>query len=146
MDGDGSHEPNYINDMLKHIGEYDIVMGSKYVPGGFTEDYPSRVYVSKILNLVIGGFLGLKVNDIMSGFVMYRRSVFDGLRLKPRGYKLALEVLYKSSRKGPIRVKEIPVRFYKRKAGTSKVGFNRAGMREVFRIFVLMLSLRLGLD
>jgi dolichol-phosphate mannosyltransferase len=144
MDGDGSHEPSYINEMLKGIAENDIVIGSKYVPGGFTEDYQSRVYVSKILNLVIGSFLGLKVRDLMSGFVMYRRSVFDGLVLKPKGYKLALEILYKSSKKGPLKVKEIPVRFYKRKAGTSKVGFNRAGMSEVWRIFALTFSLRFG--
>ena len=146
MDGDGSHEPGYINDMLKEIAENDVVIGSKYVPGGFTEDYPSRVYVSKIMNLLIGSFLGLKVKDLMSGFVMYRRSVFDGLILRPKGYKLALEVLYKSSRKRPIKVKEIPVRFYKRKAGTSKVGFNRAGMGEVWRIFVLTFSLKFGLS
>ena len=146
MDGDGSHEPGYINEMLKHIRDYDIVIGSKYVPGGFTEDYPSRVFISKMFNLVIGAFLGLNVKDLMSGFVMYRRNVFDGLVLRPRGYKLALEIIYKSSKKRIIKIKEIPVRFYKRKAGTSKVGFNRAGMSEVWRIFALALSLKSGSD
>lgn len=145
MDGDGSHDPAYINDMLKNIEDYDVVIGSKYVPGGFTEDYGSRVMVSKIFNLVISTFLGLKVKDLMSGFVMYKRNVFDGLVLRPRGYKIAMEIIYKSSRKKDIKIKEVPIRFYKRKAGESKVGFNRAGLSEVWRIFFLTASLRLGL-
>lgn len=145
MDGDGSHDPNYINGMLENIKENDIVICSKYAPGGFTEDYQSRVFVSMIFNMLIAAFLGLKVKDVMSGFVMYKRSVFDGLVLRPRGYKLALEVLYKSSKRN-IKVKELPVHFYKRKAGASKVGFNRAGVSEVWRIFLLTLSLKLGLS
>jgi len=141
MDGDGSHDPKYVNEMLKYIKDYDIVLGSKYVPGGYTEDYRSRVFVSKVFNRVIAWVLGLKVRDLMSGFCMFRRSVFDGIRLQPRGYKIVLEIIYKSK----ARVKEVPIRFYKRKAGESKVGFGMSGWKEVWRIFIITMKLRFNL-
>ncbi len=140
MDGDGSHNPEYINQMLKHIPQYDIVIGSRYVKGGHTEDNPKRVFVSKILNSLIAHSLGLNVKDLMSGFAMIKKRIFKKIKLKPRGYKILLEIVYKSKTK----VKEIPITFYQRKAGKPKVGFNTAGIKEVIRIFIIVLSLKLS--
>ncbi len=140
MDGDGSHDPIYINDMFNQAKNYDIVVGSKYMPGGHTEDQGQRVIVSKIFNLLITGFLGLRVKDLMSGYALFNKKIFKGLVLKPKGYKLLMEIIYKSKRP----VKEIPVVFHKRKAGKSKVGYNFSGVKEAWRIFSLAWSLRFG--
>lgn len=144
MDGDGSHDPAYLNDMAKWIKSNDIVIGSKYVPGGSTEDYPGRILVSRTFNLFVSAFLGLKVRDCMSGFAMMRRGLVEGLVLRPRGFKIVLEITYKGVKRKGARVKEIPVMFRKRQAGKSKVGFNLAGFREAARIAVLALSLKFG--
>ncbi len=143
MDGDGSHDPSYINEMLKHAKDYDILIASKYASGGFTEDYPERVFVSKVFNAVIAWFLRLKVKDLMSGYAMIRKEIFDRITLKPRGYKILLEIVYKSKIGHDLHVKEIPYYFYQRKAGKSKVGFNTAGFLEVWRIFILVMSLKI---
>lgn len=144
MDGDGSHDPESINEMFGKINDYDIVIGSKYAPGGRTEDYGSRVFVSRVFNVAIAWFLGLKVKDLMSGYAMFRREIFDRIKLKPRGFKLLLEIVYKSKKAFNARTCEIPTHFQKRKAGKSKAGFNIAGFREVWRIFVLCVSLKFG--
>lgn len=144
MDGDGSHDPEYINDMFSRMSDSDIVIASKYVPGGKTEDYASRVFVSRVFNAVVASFLGLKVKDLMSGYAMFRKSIFDKITLRPKGYKLLLEIVYKSKKACNARVSEIPMHFLKRKAGKSKVGFNAAGFREVWRIFLICINLKFG--
>ncbi len=146
MDGDGSHDPEYINAMFEKMKDSDIVIASKYIPGGKTEDYASRIFVSKIFNAVIARFLGLKVKDIMSGYAMFRKEVFGKIVLKPKGYKLLMEIVYKSKKACNARVSEIPTHFIKRKAGKSKVGFNAAGFREVWRIFIICMNLKFGKD
>jgi dolichol-phosphate mannosyltransferase len=140
MDGDGSHDPKYINEMFKQSKNFDIVVGSKYMPGGRTEDQGRRVIVSKAFNFCITSFLGLKMKDVMSGYAMFNKKIFDRIVLRPKGFKLLMEIVYKS--KAP--VKEIPVIFYKRKAGKSKVGYNFSGVKEAWRIFSLAWSLRFG--
>ncbi len=128
--------------MLRFIKDYDIVIGSRYVPGGKTEDYASRILVSKLLNLFAAKFLNLDVKDIMSGFAMFRREVFEKINLKPKGYKLVLEIVYKSKKAFDAKVKEVPIRFIKRKTGKSKVGFNFAGLREIWRIIMICIELK----
>lgn len=144
MDGDGSHDPEYINEMLEKIKDSDIVIASKYVPGGKTDDYKSRIFVSKVFNAAIAWFLGIKVKDLMSGYAMFRKDIFDKIVLKPKGYKLLLEIVYKSKKACNARISEIPMHFLKRKAGKSKVGFNAAGFREVWRIFLICMNLKFG--
>ena len=146
MDGDGSHDPEYINNMLARMNDSDIVIASKYVPGGKTEDYASRVLVSRVFNAVIAWFLGLKVRDLMSGYAMFRKDIFEKIVLKPKGYKLLLEIVYKSKKVCNARVSEIPMHFLKRKAGKSKVGFGISGFREVWRIFLICMNLKFGKD
>lgn len=144
MDGDGSHDPEYINNMLERMNNSDVVIASKYVPGGKTDDYASRIFVSKVFNAVIARFLGLKVKDLMSGYAMFRRDIFDKIKLRPKGYKLLMEIVYKSKKACDARVSEVPMHFLKRKAGKSKVGFNAAGFREVWRIFLICMNLKFG--
>ncbi len=140
MDGDGSHDPKDIPKLLKKIPEYDIVIGSKLVSGGKTEYSLPRQIVTLFFNSFSRMFLGIRVRDIMSGFAAIKRSTIEGIRLKPRGYKIVLEIVYKSRGK----TCEVPIVFRKRMWGESKVGFNIDGLREVGRIFGLLWDLRFG--
>jgi dolichol-phosphate mannosyltransferase len=76
----------------------------------------------------------------MTGFMVVKRSVIKRIKLKPKGYKIVLEVIYKSKAS----VAEVPIIFHKRKAGKSNVGFNTKGIKEAFRIFSLIIELRRG--
>ncbi|MEM5814745.1 MAG: glycosyltransferase, partial [Candidatus Aenigmatarchaeota archaeon] len=91
MDGDGSHDPAYIDKMFLEMKNNDIVIGSRYVDGGSSSDMLSRVIVSKLLTAAVSIVLGLGIKDPMSGFAMYRRSVLGKIRLNPKGYKLLME-------------------------------------------------------
>jgi dolichol-phosphate mannosyltransferase len=138
MDGDGSHNPKYILDMLKKIGEYDIIIGSKFVPGGGSEDPLSRVLVSEVFRFIPRIMLGVKVKDPMSGFAAIKRSVFNKIHLEPKGYKIIIEIVYKSKAK----VYEIPIIFRRRYLGETKVGYNLRGIKEVITISRLLWRLR----
>ncbi|HDP96377.1 MAG TPA: glycosyltransferase family 2 protein [Euryarchaeota archaeon] len=120
MDADLSHPPEKIPAMVSRItgGEADMVVGSRYAPGGSVENWPIyRRIVSKGATLLARGLT--KVKDPMSGFFALRRSAIDGVTLDPIGYKIALEIMAR----GKIsRVVEEPIRFADRKAGKSKLG------------------------
>ena len=144
MDGDGSHDPVYIDKMLSLIKSYDIVIGSRYVEGGSSNDSLPRAVVSRALTAFVSLFLGLRIKDPLSGFAMYRRSVFDSTVLSPKGYKLLMEICYKCGKRERAKITEVPIRFHQRKTGFSKVGFNLSGLKEAARIFLLALLLRFG--
>lgn len=140
MDGDGSHDPKYINDMLKFVLQYDIVIGSRYVKGGSSDDSFTRILISKVLNKTTAAFLGLEIKDIMSGYALAKAKLLRNPKLKPKGYKILLELVGRSKAK----TKEIPIVFYKRKAGSSKVGFNFSGLKEMLRILSIAVKLKIG--
>jgi dolichol-phosphate mannosyltransferase len=76
----------------------------------------------------------------MTGFMAAKKSVFDGLVLQPRGFKIVIEIVYKSRAK----TAEVPILFRERNGGSSKAGFNANGLREVFQIIRLLFELKLG--
>ena len=120
MDADLSHPPEKIPEMVAKItsGEAQIVIGSRYIPGGGVENWPvRRRFVSKIATLLARGLT--KVKDPMSGFLAFQRSVVDGAPLNPVGYKVGLEILVKGNYS---KVAEVPIHFANRKAGKSKLG------------------------
>lgn len=120
MDADLSHPPEKIPDMVGKIasGEAQLVIGSRYVPGGSVENWPlTRRLVSKSATLLARGLT--KVRDPMSGFLAFRRDVVEGVSLNPVGYKIGLEILVKGRYS---KVAEVPIHFANRKAGKSKLG------------------------
>jgi dolichol-phosphate mannosyltransferase len=143
LDCDGSHDVNDLKRLLTKMPEYDIAIGSKLVKGGKTEDELSRRIVTRCFNLLARLILGIKVNDSMTGFMVVKKSVLEKIKLKPKGFKIVLEVLYKSKSINA-KVAEVPITFHKRKSGESKVGFNIKGLKEAFRILKLMIELRKG--
>ena len=124
MDADFQHDETLLPRMLSELqsGAYDLVVGSRHVPGGSLGAFSATRrrmsdLATRLSRLVIGGSLA----DPMSGFFMIRReafldSVYD---LSQQGYKILLDIMASAPR--PLRVKELPYRFRERRAGESKV-------------------------
>jgi len=140
MDGDGSHRPEDLNNLLKRIEEYEIVLGSKLIDGGRSSDTPGRRVVTIAFSLLARLILSVDIKDPMTGFMLVRKDVFNRIKLKPRGFKVVIEVVYKSN----ANVVEVPILFRERKIGSSKAGFNMRGINETLRIIILLFELRWG--
>jgi dolichol-phosphate mannosyltransferase len=120
MDADLSHPPEVIPEMLRHIekGEAELVVGSRHVKGGGIENWTfKRKVVSKCASLIARPVT--KVKDPMSGFFMFRKDVIEGVDLKPKGYKIGLEIIVKGNYNHLI---EVPYVFKNRAYGESKLG------------------------
>jgi dolichol-phosphate mannosyltransferase len=134
LDADGSHPAECLNAMVSKIGEYDIVIGSRYVKGGSTEDKWGRRIISDVYRYVAHFMFDLTVKDVMSGYIVVKREVLDSVKLKPVGFKWGLELLIKT--KGKVHVLEYPIHFSKRKGGSSK-----ADWKQGLQTFGFMLKL-----
>lgn len=141
MDADFSHSPTDIRRLLNHVENYDIVIGSRYVKGGFNDDNFSNVTISKTCCFMASKLLGIKVKDCLSGFAAINRKVYESLDLNPIGFKLNMEILYKSKKKG-FRATEVPIRFVPRRIGKSKRGF--ASIKEIMRGVRYIVRLKLN--
>jgi glycosyltransferase involved in cell wall biosynthesis len=125
MDADFSHHPRYIPAMVsKGQDGFDLVIGSRYVPGGSTPDFPlSRRALSFGANTFARTMLGLKAHDTTAGFRCYRREVLEALPLDTifsSGYSFLIEMLFLVQRAG-FRVGEVPITFEDRRRGKSKI-------------------------
>jgi len=140
IDGDLQHDPLDIPLFLdaQAKGSYDLVVGYKAV----NEESFSRRMVSKAMNFIAERRLHLHIKDYMSGFFLVKRDVLKKIKLNPKGYKILMEIAYKS--RSFAEVGEVPITFHRRKAGESKVGFNMRGIKEVKRIWDLMTELKRG--
>ena len=147
MDADMCMPPSMLPAMIERLSEYDVVVGSRYAPGGRDERHWLRVVASRLINGLASAVLGHGIRDYDSGFVVLRRSVFDKVSLIPTGYgAYFMEFLYSCRRKG-LTVKEVPYVFRDRQRGISKsapslLRFFRTGMQYVTRIFVARLRSR----
>ncbi len=126
MDCDFSHSPRYVPQFLKHIQNYDVVVGSRYVQGGKTDErwrwgrwllswWANSVYTRLIL--------GCDVQDVTAGFKCWRAETLRGIdlsRIRSQGYVFQVEMAYVTERLG-YRVLEIPIYFEDRRVGQSKM-------------------------
>jgi dolichol-phosphate mannosyltransferase len=124
MDADLSHDPAYLPAFLEAIADCDVVVGSRFVPGGRDSDRgPVRKAVSVASNLVFRLILGLELRDIGSGFKLYRREVLEALPwddFYSCGIAISMEEIFRIVKQG-YRVKEVPIVFVDRHAGQSKL-------------------------
>ena len=125
MDADFSHNPRYIPSMVDKIGQgHDLVIGSRYVPGGGTAGCTfDRKLLSWGANAFARTMLGLRAHDTTAGFRCYRREVLEEVgmdEIKASGYSFLIEMLYRIHRHGR-QVGEIPIIFENRRLGTSKI-------------------------
>src|SRR5690349_9930784 len=101
MDADMSMPPRLLPEMIDKLKEYDIVIGSRYVPGAKDDRAALRVSASWLINRLAGLVLGRDIKDYDSGFVVLRRSVFDKVSIIPTGYgAYFMEFLYACRKKG----------------------------------------------
>ena len=119
MDADLSHPPEVAPTLADAIANgADLAVGSRYVKGGGVMDWPlKRRAVSRVACLM--GNVLVPVRDATSGFFALRRSVIDGVRLNPIGFKIGFEVIARGRYK---RVVEVPYTFRDRELGASKFG------------------------
>lgn len=123
MDSDGSHDPKYIPDIYHKFVEEnnDVVIGSRYVKGGKTNDELSSQIMSKVLNAVFRISLGIKANDISTDYRMYKTAYLKQVKLTCNNYDVLQEVLLKMKIKKPsLMIGEVPISFKKRIMGESK--------------------------
>ena len=131
MDCDFSHKPSYLPDLLAGMADHDMMIGSRYVPGGGIANWPPhRRFLSAFANLYTRLLLRLPVKDCTAGFRCYSREVLetiDTAAIRSSGYSFLEEMVFRVHRAG-FRIGETPILFEDRVAGASKI--NRA---EIFR-------------
>jgi dolichol-phosphate mannosyltransferase len=124
MDADFSHDPAYLPKLIGAADHYDLVIGSRYVPGGGVTDWgPIRRFISRGGSSYARVALGLPIRDLTGGFKCFRREVLEAINLETieaRGYAFQVETTYRAIRAG-FRVVEIPIVFKDRADGTSKM-------------------------
>jgi dolichol-phosphate mannosyltransferase len=124
MDCDFSHDPTAVPQLIAAAAGADLVLGSRYVPGGGTRNWgPIRRMISRGGSLYAQILLGTHVRDLTGGFKCYRRVVLERIDLDAigsRGYAFQIETTYRALRAG-FRVVEIPITFVDREAGGSKM-------------------------
>jgi dolichol-phosphate mannosyltransferase len=124
MDCDFSHDPADVPRLIEAAEDADLVLGSRYVPGGGTENWGLlRQIVSRGGSFYARVFLGVGVRDLTGGFKCFRRETLEAIdldALSAHGYAFQIETTYRVLRAG-LRVREIPIRFVERRAGASKM-------------------------
>lgn len=124
MDADFSHQPRHLSAMLAALHDCDVVIGSRFIPGGTDHERSrGRQLVSHLACAYVRLLLGLKVRDVSSGFRVFRRTVLADVGLddlRSKGPSLVLELLYRVVRQG-WRICEVPIEFRERRHGKSKL-------------------------
>jgi glycosyltransferase involved in cell wall biosynthesis len=146
MDADLSHDPAQLPDVVGATDHADLVIGSRYVPGGRIRNWPRhRLALSAAGNRYVQVVTGVPIRDATSGFRAYRRPVLDAIRLaelRSDGYAFQLETALRTWRAG-FRIAEVPITFVERRAGASKI--SRAIVLEaIWRVLVWGVTGRRG--
>ncbi len=121
MDADGSHNPTFLPALWQHRETADLVIASRYVSGGKTENPAVLIFLSHVVNHVFRFVLGLKCFDVSNSFRLYRGDELRKLKLKCNHFDIVEEILVKLAfaRRGYV-ITEVPIVFEKRKAGQTK--------------------------
>ena len=136
MDADLSHPPSAIPELLEPLqnGTHDMVIGSRYIEGGETPDWPiNRVIASQVASLPAR--LLTKTRDPLAGFFAVQRELLAAVDKNVAGFKIGLEIL--TQLKDECRVQEIPISFTDRNSGTSKMSMSVLGqyLGQLYRLF-----------
>lgn len=141
MDGDLSHRPEEIPDLINSSKDNDLVIGSRFISGGKTNDWsPLKKVMSFTARKMSRFFLGIQVVDCSSGFKLYSKKVlesYDFNNFITRGYAFQIESILRAE-KNNFKIKEIPITFKGRIYGKSKVT-----LREIRRYLKSLATLML---
>ncbi|MDH4103659.1 MAG: polyprenol monophosphomannose synthase, partial [Thermoleophilia bacterium] len=121
---DFSHRPADVPRLIEATADADLVLGSRYAPGGGTENWGLvRRFVSRGGCLYAQILLGMRVRDLTGGFKCFRRAALEAIdlgALSAHGYAFQIEATYRVRRAG-LRITEVPITFVERRAGASKM-------------------------
>ena len=124
MDADGSHQPEQLPLLLTALRDADLVIGSRWVPGGSIVNWPRRrELLSRGGNLYVRALLGIDVRDATSGFRVFRRQALEKIDLssvRSAGYVFQTDLVSRTLRAGLV-VREVPIEFVERERGDSKM-------------------------
>ena len=141
MDADFSHSPTDVPRLVEKLGNYDVVVGSRYVEGGRVDEHwgAGRYALSWWANLYARAILSLKTHDATAGFKCWRRSALEAIdlsRIRSNGYVFQVEMTYLSERLG-LGIYELPIYFEDRRIGKSKMNVlvKLQGAVDVIRIW-----------
>jgi dolichol-phosphate mannosyltransferase len=142
MDGDFSHDPSHLPEFLEAAKEADLVIGSRYIPGGGVVNWS---FFRKLIS--IGGsiysriILSLPYKDLTGGFKCFRRETLEAIPLDDifsEGYSFQIEMTYRVHKKG-LRIKEIPIIFKERVGGKSKMS-KKIFIEAIFRVWQIRMT------
>ena len=124
MDADGSHQPEQLHLLLDSLRSADLVIGSRWVPGGSVVNWPkSREFLSRGGNLYVRLLLGIRVKDATAGYRLFRRTTLEAIDLgsvRSTGYVFQTDLAYRTVSRG-MRLTEVPIEFIERERGDSKM-------------------------
>jgi dolichol-phosphate mannosyltransferase len=124
MDADGSHQPEQLHLLLDALRDADLVIGSRWVPGGSVVNWPfRRELLSRGGNLYVRTLLGVRVRDATAGYRLFRRATLEAIDLasvESTGYVFQTDMVTRCLRLG-LRVREVPIEFVERVRGDSKM-------------------------
>jgi dolichol-phosphate mannosyltransferase len=141
MDSDLSHPPSFIPDFLKAIESADLVLGSRYLTGVNVVNWDfKRLLLSKFANRYVRTITGMPFTDLTGGFKCWRREALQALPYESifsMGYVFMVETTYRTWTTRRYRIAEIPIVFYERNLGRSKIAANI-----IFEAFLGVIRLR----
>src|SRR5688500_978527 len=130
MDADGSHQPEQLGRLLDALRHADLVIGSRYVPGGSVVNWPvRRLLLSRGGNVYVRLLLGLDVRAATAGYRLFRSETLEKIDLagvRSAGYVFQTDLAYRTVQAG-LRVVEVPIEFIERVRGNSKMSGSVAG-------------------
>lgn len=117
MDADGSHPPEFISQLYSKKDGYDVIIASRYIEGGYTENTKISILLSHLVNKTYQLVLGLNVKDVSNSFRLYKSDIIKNISLTCNNFDILEEILFKLRKS---KIKEIPFTFKKRKHGQTK--------------------------
>jgi len=139
MDADFSHRIEDLEKLLDLQSEYDVLIGSRYIPDGSSKGWSnSRKILSKFANTYAKVITGTKINDMTSGFRIYSDNALNKIeysKTKSDGYSFQIEMSSKAYKRN-LKIKEVPIVFHERREGESKMNY-KIILEALFIVFKL---------
>jgi len=141
MDADGSHSPEFIEELVHYKDEADIIIASRYVEGGGTDNSKILILMSLLVNIIYSKFLGLDCKDVSNSFKLYKAGLLKELKLSSSNFDIIEEIFIKIKKRNKLlKIKEIPYYFKKRMHGQTKRNLTLFALSYFFNLLKLKFS------